>query len=120
MQLQLAALAHVDQPVRDAGFALVFGFASPGNRSQTGPLERFAAMLRKGYPEMLNHRSSRLAALVSEGDQAIQGVELIDRGGARHRYVFLLSKQPGGPYKDCWMTDSVQQAPEDAAPERAI
>ncbi|WP_295687534.1 DUF4864 domain-containing protein [uncultured Nevskia sp.] len=120
VQLQLAALANVDKPVRDAGFAIVFGFASPGNRSQTGPLAHFAALIRETYPAMLNHRSSTLAPLISEGKQAIQGVELIDRSGVVHRYVFTLSKQPDGPYKDCWLTDGVVQAPEEGEPEIAI
>lgn len=120
VQLQLAALAKVDQPVRDAGFAVVFGFASPGNQGQTGPLPRFAKMLRDGYPEMLNHRSATLAPLISEGNQALQGVELIDRSGLSHRYVFQLSKQTEGKYKDCWLTDSVIQAPEEGGPEVAI
>ncbi len=117
VQLQLAALAKVDQPERDAGFVTVFGFASPGNRSQTGPLKRFAGLIREGYPAMLNHRSTTLLPLVMQGDVAIQGVELIDRIGVLHRYIFELSKQPDGEYKDCWMTDSVYQAPE--APEIA-
>lgn len=118
--LQLAALAKVDQPVRDAGFAVVFGFASPGNQGQTGPLPRFAKMLRDGYPEMLNHRSATLAPLISHGNQALQGVELIDRSGISHRYVFQLSRQTEGKYKDCWLTDSVVQAPEQDEPEIAI
>ncbi len=113
VQLQLAALARVDQPQRDAGMAVVFGFASPGNRSLTGPLKRFAAMIREGYPALLNHRSSTLAPLIMQGDIALQGVELIDREGRRHRYVFQLSKQLDGEFKDCWMTDSVLQAPDD-------
>lgn len=120
VQLQLAALANVDKPVRDAGFAIVFGFASPGNRSQTGPLAHFAALIREAYPAMLNHRASTLAPLISEGKQAIQGVELIDRTGLSHRYVFMLSKQPDGPYKDCWLTDGVFQAPDEGEPEVAI
>lgn len=120
VQLQLAALARVDQPVRDAGFAVVFGFASPGNRGQTGPLPRFAKMLRDGYPEMLNHRSATLAPLISDGRTALQGVEIIDRIGVSHRYVFALSRQADGPHKDCWMTDSVYPADAGVAPEIAI
>lgn len=113
VQLQLAALANVDRPTRDAGLAIVWGFASPGNRSQTGPLKRFTAMIRDGYPEMLNHRTAVLAPLVMDGAVALQGVELIDREGRRHRYVFQLSKQADGPFKDCWLTDSVFEAPDE-------
>lgn len=113
VQLQLAALAFVDRPTRDAGLAVVWGFASPGNRSLTGPPKRFAAMIRDGYPEMLNHRSASLAPLVMDGELALQGVELIDREGRRHRYVFQLSKQPDGEFRDCWMTDSVFEVPDE-------
>lgn len=113
VRMQLAALAQVDRPTRDAGLAVVWGFASPGNRSRTGPLKRFAAMIRDGYPAMLNHRTAVLAPLVMDGAVALQGVELIDREGRRHRYVFQLSKQPDGEYRDCWMTDAVLEAPEE-------
>lgn len=105
----------------DAGIAVVFRFASPTNRSQTGPLERFTQMLRAGYPELLGHRAAKLSPTVIEGDQAFQGVELTARDGSSHRYVFLLSRQSAVPFQDCWMTDSVlnpdQQAPRKAAPE---
>lgn len=112
VKIQLNALANVDKPSRDAGFETVFGFASPGNRSQTGPVKRFAALVREGYPALLNHRSATLADTVIQRDEAVQGVEIIDRVGVTHRYVFLLSRQTEPPYRDCWMTDSVIQAPE--------
>lgn len=112
VEIQLNALQQVDVPARDAGMATVFRFASPGNRSQTGPLPRFAQMLRDGYPEMLNHRSHSLPAAVVQGDEALQPVELTTRGGRIVRYIFILRQQSEGLYKDCWMTDGVV-LPED-------
>jgi len=111
VRIQLGALAHVDEPVHDAGLAIVFSFASPGNQAQTGPLPKFVELVRKSYPEMLNHRSAVLIKTVIDGDQALQGVELIDRSGTAHRYVFVLTRQVEPPYRDCWMTDGVYPAP---------
>ena len=113
VRFQLDAMAHVDQPVRNAGLATVFGFASPGNRAQTGPLPHFVDLLRKSYPDLLNHRSAILEKAVIKGDQAFQKVELIDRAGHSHRYLFILSRQRDAPYKGCWMTDGVINAPDE-------
>lgn len=111
VRIQLDALAHVDRPVRNAGLAIVFSFASPGNQAQTGPLDKFVGMIRRGYPDMLNHRSATLVKTKIDGDQALQGVEIIDRAGLAHHYVFILSRQHDAPFKDCWMTDGVIIAP---------
>ncbi len=112
VRIQLNALARIDVPAKDAGFAIVFRFASPGNQQQTGPLKHFTEILRKSYPEMLNHRSAKLVATVVEGEQALQGVELIDSSGISHRYLFILSRQSEAPFKGCWMTDGVMPSPE--------
>lgn len=103
VQLQLDAMREGT----DAGLATVFGFASPGNRQQTGPVERFRQMIRAAYPEMLRHRNSKLAPTVVDGDHAIQGVELVAEDGQEFRYVFILSRQRETPFEGCWMTDSV-------------
>ena len=112
-EFQLRALQHVDEPVPDAGFAVVFRFSSPENRSKTGPLPRFSKMLRSGYGELINHRSAKLLATVQQGDQALQPVEVTTRAGSVLRYVFVLRRQTQGSYRGCWMTDSVIP-PEDA------
>lgn len=119
VEIQLNALQRLDEPEKDAGIATVFRFASPENRSQTGPLPRFAQMLREGYPEMLNHRSHNLSPPVVQGDEALQPVELTSRGGRILRYVFVLRQQLDGPYKDCWMTDGVV-VPDDQPEGREI
>lgn len=66
VETQLAAL----QRGEDADLAVVFAFASPGNRAQTGPLPRFIAMIRDGYDVMIQHRSAELAPPLLDGDQA--------------------------------------------------
>lgn len=116
---QLKALQHVDEPLPNAGFAVVFRFTSPENRAKTGPLPRFSKMLRDGYGELLNHRSAKLLATVQHGDQALQPVDVTTRAGNVLRYVFVLRRQAEGRYRGCWMTDSVI-TPEPAVPAQEI
>ncbi len=113
VQVQLDALKSVDQPAKDAGFATVFGFASPENRAQTGPLPRFSKMIQSGFGEMLNHKSARLQATVQQQDEALQPVEITSVGGKVYRYVFVLRRQHLEDCRGCWYTDGV--IPQDPA-----
>lgn len=116
VQFQLEALKRVDVPVKDAGFAIVFRFSSPENRSRTGPLDHFAQMLRLGYGDLIEHRQASLPPTVQQGEQALQAVEVTDRRGGLHHYVFVLRRQNEGRYKGCWMTDAVLQPEGEQAP----
>ena len=42
--------------VCDQGIANCFAFASPSNKDATGPIERFASMMRRGFPLMLESK----------------------------------------------------------------
>ncbi len=111
----LNALKHNDDPRPDAGIATVFEFASPANRIATGPLPRFAGMIKNpAYRVMLGYRSATRGRLELDGPHARQRVVIVGQDGSQVTYVFLLSKQPDGPYADCWMTDGVirQKDPE--------
>ncbi len=112
VRILLDALRDNDRPAPDAGIALAFRFASPGNRAQTGPLARFSEMMRNGYPEMLNHREARLLQVLVQDAEAIQPVELVAKDGTAHRYLFILSRQTEPPCAGCWMTDSVLGDPD--------
>jgi hypothetical protein len=104
----LNALQHNDDPRPDAGIATTFEFASPANRLETGPLERFALMIKNpAYRPMLGFRSARRLPVEIDGTHARQRVVLVGRDGSQVTYVFLLSKQSDGPYANCWMTDGV-------------
>lgn len=89
------------------GIATVFRFASPDNKLVTGPLSRFTQMIKRGYPDMLNHTSARLEDIYLAGDVAIQAVWLQTQSGTEYGYQFKLSIQRGGTYDGMWMTDSV-------------
>ena len=113
VRIQLEALRNNDSPARDAGIAIVFGFASPPNRAQTGPLERFVKMIRTNYADLLNHRESRLFKTQHENDQAIQPVEVTSKNGLSFRYLFILRRYPL-PQGRCWLTDGVIGKPAEA------
>jgi hypothetical protein len=111
----LNALQHNDDPSPDAGIATTFEFASPANREETGPLHRFALMIKNpAYRVMLDFRTATRGRLEMDGSHARQRVVIVGRDGTQVTYVFLLSKQPDGPYANCWMTDGVirQREPE--------
>jgi hypothetical protein len=113
----LHALQHNDEPTRDAGITTTFEFASPENRQETGPLERFALMIKNpAYRPMLGFRSATRGRMEIEGNHARQRVVVVGKDGSQVTFVFLLSKQPDGPYANCWMTDGVirQRAPQPA------
>ena len=121
VQIQLEALQHNDDPVPDAGIRTVFAFASPSNRSQTGPLRRFADMMHNGFSEMINHREAHLLPLAMRGGTALQPVELVGHDGTIYRYVFVLTRQSDPPYRGCWMTDTVVGDPaESSAPGKDL
>ena len=112
VRIQLNALRQGD----DEGLAVVYRFASPGNRKQTGPLARFSAMLRNSYPQLIGHESVELAPTLIDGARAIQAVEVLGQDEQTHRYVFLLRRQKQVPFENCWMTDSVVVPEREALP----
>ncbi|TAJ52477.1 MAG: hypothetical protein EPN60_03040 [Nevskiaceae bacterium] len=108
VSLQLAALRQVDEPEPEAGFAIVFRFASPENQRKTGPLPRFSRLLRTGpYGALVNHREARLFAPIEQGARASVPVDVTSRSGQIYRYVFLLRKNTGEPCDGCWLTEGV-------------
>jgi len=91
----------------NAGIATVYRFASPRNKASTGPLSRFTQMIKRGFPDMLNHTGVRYDPMEISGDIAVQAVWLQTSTGAEFGYAFQLRKQRGGNVADMWMTDAV-------------
>lgn len=100
----------------EQGIAELFRFSSPGNRAKSGPYERFSAMMREGFPDMLGHRSARMAPALIDGDRAMLPVEVLGSDNEVHRYVFLLSRQSGPECEGCWMADAVFSPEAKGAP----
>ena len=109
VRIQLEALRHND--LHNRGIEVAFRFASPANRANTGPFERFVAMIRKGpYALMLGFRAASYGPVETRGMRARQRVTLVDAGRSV-TYWFYLSRQSKEPYVDCWMTDAVYVEP---------
>ena len=107
VQIVINALQENSPALEDSGIATVFRFASPGNRALTGPLPRFTRMIKRGYPDMLNHAGARYDAMEITDDTAVQAVWLMQASGKELGYAFQLSRQAGGAYEGMWMTDTV-------------
>ncbi len=108
VRLQVEALARHDEPQPGAGIAVAFRFASPANKSATGPLERFELIVRSpAYRPMLGHVAARYGPVFVRGDAAVQHVVITASDGSLLLYQFTLTRQLGGEFDGCWMTDSV-------------
>ncbi|HKK49644.1 MAG TPA: DUF4864 domain-containing protein [Alkalispirochaeta sp.] len=105
VQIQLRAFGNNN--AEDEGIEIGFRFASPDNRRRTGPLPRFAAMLKgPAYGVMLEHDRAEYAEVVVRDGQAVQRVRLI-RGDTVAVYDFYLRRQSGTDCQGCWMTEAV-------------
>ena len=110
VRIVVDALANNDIPYTDAGIATTFNFASPANKANTGPLEKFTVMVKgPGYGLMVDHVSSEFSEVVYKDAMAYQIVKLVTRQGSEAVYAFRLSKQNEGNYQGMWMTDAVWQ-----------
>ncbi len=96
-----------DNDKNNTGIATVFCFASPSNKSVTGPLERFTSMITNGYGVMLNHAYNYVEKMSIGDGVATQAVWLVAVDGKEYGYLFTVGKQPDGEYADMWMTESV-------------
>lgn len=109
VSIQLDALKRND--ASDSGIEIAFRFASPANKRSTGPLPRFARMIKEGpYALMLEFRQVAYEPVEIVADKAHQRVTLIS---ARQTttYVFYLTRQRDGEFANCWMTDAVMIEP---------
>ena len=106
MRLQLLAMQKND--VSDYGIEITFRFASPSNKTQTGPLKRFIRLVKNtSYRHLLNHNSVNFLDLTIKENIAIQDMIITTSTGRRIGYRFRLSLQKSIEYLDCWMTDAV-------------
>jgi hypothetical protein len=108
VQTVMEAMQRNNDPSPDAGIKTAFNFASPANKRQTGPVDRFVQMVRNPmYKPMLEFHAIEYGMLTIEGDAAQQLVTVVDIDSRVASYVFSLSRQSNGRYAGCWMTDGV-------------
>lgn len=107
VKIVVDSLQKNDESKNDDGIATVFQFASPSNRSYTGPLPRFTQMIKRGFSDMLNHAGARFDPMEVNENTAVQAVWLITSNGTEVGYAFQLRKQPSGEFAGMWMTEGV-------------
>ena len=108
LDIVLRALAEPDEPHAGVGIEQVWAFASPLNRTQTGPLERFRELIRNRlYRPLLGHVNSHRREWRVEGGQAYAEVEVVAADGARVIYAFQFRRYGTDDCAQCWLTDSV-------------
>ena len=112
--IQLNGLQYNDSPEIDAGIRQTWAFAHPRNRAMTGPLNRFANMLKgPGYDMLLYHASHQIVP-ANSGDGWRQFDVFMESGsGKLLQFAWIVEKVTEGQYKDCWMTVAVS-APRSA------
>lgn len=121
VRIVINALAENDKPYADAGIETTFSFASPANKVNTGPLDRFIQMVKGApYGIMVDHAKSDFSEVVLMGNKAYQMVQLTAVDGRAEVFAFRLSKQQDGEFKDMWMTDAVWPVATAAVPEQAF
>ena len=108
VQIVMNALKNNDHPNKNSGIAITFKFASPANKINTGPLERFNSILKsRTFRPMINHHSTTYEKYNLLGNRANIDVILISSVGKIFGYRFFLSQQNGNKFEGCWMTDAV-------------
>lgn len=115
------ALANNDQPFADAGIATTFAFASPANKVNTGPLDKFTRMVKNDvYGIMVDHVEREFSKVVYDGDDAYQLVQLTGKNGVEIVFAFRLSKQLDGEFEGMWMTDAVWPVGDAMVPQQGF
>jgi hypothetical protein len=116
VQIQMNALKYNDNATDD-GIRTVRRFASPRNREAVGPFERFVDIVKSPpYAPMLSYDSAEYEPRRPSEDTARVRVVTRADGNVTARYVFRLSKQEGGKYDGCWMTEGVQPLTDSNGP----
>ena len=108
LEIQLQSLQRNDVPAPDAGIAQTWAFAHPDNKRVTGPLERFAAMIKgPSFRMLLGHREHTIQTVVQTGSYALFAVTIVTAADRRVSYRWELSKVRSGAFAGSWMTVAV-------------
>jgi len=108
VEIQLRALQRNDHPSSDAGIARAWAFAHPDNKRVTGPLERFAAMIKSPmYRMLLGHREHTIERVAAGENSVVFAVTVVPASGPVVVYRWTVARVRSGPLAGAWMTVSV-------------
>lgn len=113
VEIQTDALRNEDQKT---GSLQCMCFASPDNLMVTGPLEKFARIVRGSkFAALSNPQALLIGDPIFRDGNARVLVTAIAPSGEVNAYVWVLAQQVSQPYVDCWMTDGVFPLGSDTA-----
>jgi len=109
IKIQLNSLKKNDNPYEDSGISQTWEFAHPNNQKSTGPLSRFAKMLKgDSYKMLLNHKEHKIIEVQLTNFVASYEVTILDENKSYHRFKWQVEKYTKeGILKDCWLTTMV-------------
>jgi hypothetical protein len=108
IEIQLQALQQNDVPSPDFGITQTWVFAHPDNKRVTGPLERFAAMVKgPNYQLMLNHRQHTIKPVVLTENYALFNVFITTASKHTASFQWEVSRLKSGIHPGSWMTTAV-------------
>jgi hypothetical protein len=109
VKIQLRSLKQNDNPTKDNGIEQTWEFAHPNNQKNTGPLERFKAMIKgKSYEMLLNHLDHKVVEIKSDDLTALFEVTVLDKNKVYYKFKWAVERYiKEGPLKNCWLTTMV-------------
>ena len=108
VEIQLQSLQKNDVPVPDTGIAQTWAFAHTDNKRVTGPLERFAWMIKSpDYRNMLYHQEHIIKPVVQTDDYALFAVTIITADDQKMSFKWEVKKVKTGEFSGSWMTIAV-------------
>lgn len=108
VEIQLRSLQQNDSPTPDAGIQQTWAFAHPDNKRLTGPLERFAVMIKgPNYKLLLKLREYRIEKVVRTENRALFNVSIVTAAGQRAAFQWEVAKVEAGVHAGAWMTIGV-------------
>ena len=115
IEIQLTALQTNNAEKPNAGIQQTWAFAHPNNRAVTGPIERFAKMLKnKNYRYLLGHKEYKIREVVVAPKIANFYIVIVSSDNIKLSFNWRLQKVETGDFIGSWMTTSV--SPLDALP----
>jgi Domain of unknown function (DUF4864) len=107
VEIQLSAL-QANDTATDAGIAQTWALAHPSNKRVTGPLARFAQMIKgPQYRILLNHRAHEIKEVSRTDNEVVFAVTVTGGTGEVVGYRWSVAKVASGEAAGAWMTVSV-------------
>ena len=106
--IQLTALQTNNAERSDDGIEQTWIFAHPNNKRMTGPLPRFAQMVKgPRYNMLLNHRQHQIDEVTRNDRQTTFMVTIISKNGEAFECRWAVEKVDEGEEAGAWMTTAV-------------